>query len=143
MEPDDEPLLSSIFRSLSDDSRWLRFFCIPKDSGLAAEAHREAQVDHCRTFGLIALAGPDERMVGHAFCAATSEDNADVAFTIANDYRGRGLASILLGQLAEVALANGIEILKLTCCLPTMQCWESSGIQGFLSAFRTTLANFM
>jgi acetate---CoA ligase (ADP-forming) len=112
MQPEDEPLLFSLFRSLSDNSRWMRFFCATKDSGLAAEAHREAQVDYCRTFGLIALSGPEGRIVGHAFYAATSEERAEVAFTIANDYQGRGLASILLGQLAEVAVANGIQVFE-------------------------------
>ena len=112
MQPEDEPLLFNLFRSLSEDSRWMRFFCIAKDSALAAEAHREAQVDYCRTFGLIALAGSEERIVGHAFYSATSKDRAEVAFTIANDYQGRGLASILLGQLAELAVANGIQVFE-------------------------------
>jgi RimJ/RimL family protein N-acetyltransferase len=112
MQREDEPILFSLFRSLAEDSRWMRFFCVPKDSGLAVEAHREAQVDHCRTFGLIAFAGQEERIVGHAFYAATGADHAEVAFTIAEDYRGRGLASILLSQLAEVALANGINVFE-------------------------------
>ena len=112
MRPEDEPLLLALFRSLSEDSRWLRFCCAVKDSGLAAEAHREAQVDYTNRFGLIALAGPDEQIVGHAFYTAMENGHADVAFTIANPYQGRGLASIMLGQLAEVALANGIQVFE-------------------------------
>lgn len=112
MRPEDESLLFDLFRSLSDESRWMRFICSTKDSVLASEAHREAQVDYCRTFGLIALAGQEERIVGHAFYSATAADRAEVAFTIANDYQGRGLASILLGQLAEVALSNGIQVFE-------------------------------
>ena len=112
MRPEDESLLFDLFRSLSDESRWMRFICSTKDSVLASEAHREAQVDYCRTFGLIALAGQEERIIGHAFYSATAADRAEVAFTIANDYQGRGLASILLGQLAEVATANGIQVFE-------------------------------
>ena len=112
MQPDDESLLFELFTSLSEDSRWMRFFGVSKDSALAAEAHRESQVDFCRTVGLVALAGAEDQIVGHAFYAATGENRAEVAFTIANDYQGRGLASILLGQLAEIAVSNGIQVFE-------------------------------
>src|SRR5262249_4075163 len=49
------------------------------------------------------------RLVGHAFYAALNENRAEVAFTIADDFQGRGLGTILLGQLAEVATVNGIQ----------------------------------
>jgi acetyl coenzyme A synthetase (ADP forming)-like protein len=110
--PDDEHRLFSLFKSLSNESRWLRFLSLAKDSALAAEAHRESCVDYHRTFGLLAQTGSDDRIVGHAFYAALSEDRAEVAFAIANDYQGRGLATILLGQLAEVAVANGIQVFE-------------------------------
>ena len=61
---------------------------------------------------LVACSGEEERVVGHAFYVAVAEQRAEVAFTIANDFQGRGLGSILLGQLAEVASANGIEIFE-------------------------------
>ncbi|MCM3900927.1 MAG: GNAT family N-acetyltransferase [Pyrinomonadaceae bacterium] len=108
MRPDDEQRLFSLFKSLSEDSRWLRFLSLGKESVLAEEAHRESAVDYCRTFGLIVI-GPEERIVGHAFYTSLSEDHAEVAFAIADDYQGRGLGSILLLQLAEVAAANGIQ----------------------------------
>ena len=34
---------------------------------------------------------------------------AEVAFTIADEFQRRGLGTILLGQLAEMAVANGIQ----------------------------------
>jgi acetyl coenzyme A synthetase (ADP forming)-like protein len=77
---------------------------------LANEAHREANLDH--TFGLLALSGVEERVVGHAFYAVVDENRAEVAFTIANDFQGRGLGTMLLGQLAEVAAANGIHVFE-------------------------------
>jgi acetyl coenzyme A synthetase (ADP forming)-like protein len=110
MRPSDEPGLCALLTSLSEDSRWLRFYCLQNSSGIAAEAHREANLDHA--FGLIACSGKDERVVGHAFYAVVGERRAEVAFTIANDFQGRGLGSILLGQLAQVASANGIEIFE-------------------------------
>jgi acetate---CoA ligase (ADP-forming) len=112
MRPEDEKLLFALFKSLSADSRWLRFMSAASDSALAAEAHREASVDYCRKFGLIALTGAEDRIVGHAFYTAIDEDRAEVAFAIADDYQGRGLATILLGQLAEVAAANSIHVFE-------------------------------
>jgi acetate---CoA ligase (ADP-forming) len=107
MCPADEPGLVSLFQSLSEESLWFRFFSPAKGSALAAEAHREVNLDH--TFGLVAVTGVPERAVGHAFYAALDEHRAEVAFTIADDFQGRGLGTILLGQLAEVAVANGIQ----------------------------------
>lgn len=110
MRPSDEAGLCALLSSLSDESRWLRFYCNQNSTAIAAEAHREANLDHA--FGLVACVGDAERVVGHAFYAAVSEHRAEVAFTIANDFQGRGLGSILLGQLAQVASANGIEIFE-------------------------------
>src|ERR1044072_7971422 len=112
MRPEDEPLLLSLFKSLSEESRWRRFLSLSRESALAAEAHREACVDYCRTFGLIALTGLEDRIVGHAFYTAIDEDRAEVAFAIADDFQRRGLATILLGQLAEVAAANSIQVFE-------------------------------
>jgi acetyl coenzyme A synthetase (ADP forming)-like protein len=110
MLPEDDEALLGLFTSLSEESRWLRFFSPTKGAALAAEAHRETNL--ADTFGLLALSGPDERVVGHAFYAALDEHRAEVAFTIADDFQRRGLATILLGQLAEVAVANNIQMFE-------------------------------
>jgi acetyl coenzyme A synthetase (ADP forming)-like protein len=110
MQQQDEPKLARLFQSLSDQDRWFRFFAPAKDSALAVEAHREAILDQC--FALVASSGPDDRIVGHAFYAVIEAGRAEVAFTIAHEFQGRGLATILLGQLAEAAAANGIEIFE-------------------------------
>ena len=110
MRAADEPGLLALLQSLSEESRWLRFYSSASGSALATEAHREANLD--RTFGLLAFSGVEERAVGHAFYAVVDERRAEVAFTIANDFQGRGLGTILLGQLAEVAAANGIQVFE-------------------------------
>src|SRR5678816_4240251 len=89
MQPADEPGLCALLNSLSEESRWLRFYCLQNSAGLAAEAHREVNLD--QAFGLIACSGDENRVVGHAFYAAINEQRAEVAFTIANDFQGRGL----------------------------------------------------
>jgi acetyl coenzyme A synthetase (ADP forming)-like protein len=102
----DEEKLVNLLQSLSEQERWFRFFAPTKDSVLAAEAHRELTLDG--VFGVVAVSGVD-RIVGHAFFAAIDGERAEVAFTIATDFQGRGLGTILLGQLADVASANGIQ----------------------------------
>jgi acetyl coenzyme A synthetase (ADP forming)-like protein len=109
MRPADEAGLCELLNSLSEESRWLRFYCLQNRTGLAAEAHREANLE--QAFGLVACSG-DERVVGHAFYVAIDEQRAEVAFTIGNDFQGRGLGTILLCQLAEVAAANGIKVFE-------------------------------
>jgi acetate---CoA ligase (ADP-forming) len=110
MRRSDEAGLCTLLTSLSEESRWLRFYGLQNSSAIAREAHREANLDHA--FGLVACSGDEERVVGHAFYVAVTEQRAEVAFTIANDFQGRGLGSILLGQLAEVASANGIQVFE-------------------------------
>jgi len=106
----DEASLCGLLNSLSEESRWLRFYCLQNSAGLAAEAHREANLD--QAFGLIACSGDGHRVVGHAFYVAIDEQRAEVAFTIANEFQGRGLGTILLCQLADVAAANGIKVFE-------------------------------
>ncbi|MBI3654689.1 MAG: GNAT family N-acetyltransferase [Acidobacteria bacterium] len=112
LKPVDEAQLLRFFRALSDRSRWLRFFSNLKDPSLIVEAHNEAEVDFVNRFGLLALAQVPPRIVGHAFYYALPNGHADAAFAVADDYQGLGLGTLLLGQLARVAAANGFTVLE-------------------------------
>ncbi len=118
IQPDDESGLLELFRSMSPESRWLRFFAPVKESSLSAEAHREANIDYGNSFGLVATTGLQGRIIGHAFYSRIDEKRpedarrAEVAFSIANEYQGRGLGTILLGQLAKVAAENNIGVFE-------------------------------
>jgi acetyl coenzyme A synthetase (ADP forming)-like protein len=94
-------------RGLSDDDRRMRFFSLGND--LSRTAHDEADVDYVHSLGLLATVGSPERIVGHALYAPSGERRAEVGFAIAAEYHGRGLATILLGNLADAAAANGID----------------------------------
>lgn len=136
MRPQDEAGLCALLNSLSDESRWLRFYCQQNSAAIAAEAHREASLDHA--FGLVASSGDGERVVGHAFYVAIDDERAEVAFTIANDFQGRGLGTILLGQLAEVAAANGIKVFEaevLAANHAMLHVFRASGFPIEVSAF--------
>jgi acetate---CoA ligase (ADP-forming) len=103
---DDEQSLLAFLHELSDSDRRMRFFSLGND--LSRTARDEADVDYVHSFGLLATAGSSERIVGHALYAPVSGGRAEVAFAIAADYQGRGLATLLLGQLADTAAVNGI-----------------------------------
>ena len=104
---EDQAAIAALLRGLSEESRYLRFFS--GGANLDRVAREAAQVDHRDRLGLVATVGSDERIVAHAVAIRTDlGDRAEIAFEVADDYAGRGLATILLAHLAESARANGI-----------------------------------
>ncbi|MFN3336087.1 MAG: GNAT family N-acetyltransferase [Thermomicrobium sp.] len=57
---------------------------------------------------LVAEAGPENRIVGVATYYRLDGDRAEVALAVTDACQGRGLGTILLGHLAEIAGSNGI-----------------------------------
>jgi acetyl coenzyme A synthetase (ADP forming)-like protein len=112
IRPDDEPRLLAFFLSLSEESRRMRFHSSLSETSLAAEAQREANIDYLNRFGVVATKGAEERIVGNALYVRLNEERAEVAFAIADEEQGQGLGSIMLGQLAEVAAANKIQVFE-------------------------------
>jgi acetyl coenzyme A synthetase (ADP forming)-like protein len=104
---DDADKVLDFLRTLPDEDRRMRFFSFGID--LARAARDETDVDYVQSLGLIATIGPEERVVGHGLYAPCRDGCAEVAFAVSPDYQGRGLATLLLGQLAEAASANGID----------------------------------
>src|SRR4051812_41201964 len=101
----DRTALLAFLEALSPASRWFRFF---SDGGdLERAAAWAADVDYADRFGLLATAGVDARVVAHTVYIHTSADRAEVAFAVADDLRGHGLATILLAHLAAAARERG------------------------------------
>ena len=100
----DEPALLEFLSGLCLEAKRLRFFTGAAD--MAYAAHLAAATGPDR-YGLIAH---DEAglIVGHATYVKLEDARAEVAVEVADKLHGRGLGTILIEQLAEVAEAHGI-----------------------------------
>jgi acetyl coenzyme A synthetase (ADP forming)-like protein len=105
VRPEDEAGLLAFLRGLSPRSLTLRFFS--PAINLESIAAAASNVDYVHGFGLIATVGGGAQIIGHATYVGIADDRAEVAFAVDDRYQGRGLGTIMLGQLAEVAAANG------------------------------------
>jgi acetate---CoA ligase (ADP-forming) len=109
--PQDAAGLRRLFEGLSAESRYLRFFSAAVDVPLVVGW--AADVDQRRRGGLVAVAGPQGRIVAHAGWERERDhpERAEVALVIDDDFQRRGLGTILLGQLAVSARGRGVELL--------------------------------
>jgi acetate---CoA ligase (ADP-forming) len=107
---DDERALSRFYANLSLESRVFRFFAAVANAD--ASVRRMVDVDYSSRYGIVALGGPESAIVGHAMYVAIDTSKAELALAVADAYQGRGLGTILLGQLAEAASDAGIQVLE-------------------------------
>ncbi len=106
MRAGDEPGLCDLLDGLSIESRSLRFFSAGAD--LHRAASYMATLEPTRGRGLVAVAGDPERIVAHAAFVRETPQRAEVAFEVADEWRGRGIATVLLAHLSELAEDDGI-----------------------------------
>jgi acetyl coenzyme A synthetase (ADP forming)-like protein len=104
---DDEAALLALYESLSDESVYFRFFS-PVSRPTAAHLDRFTDLDDHDHVALVAQLG--DELLAVARYDRVGPDEAEVAFTVRDTERGRGLATLLLEHLAVVARANGIRV---------------------------------
>lgn len=100
--------LLALYDRLSPESLYFRFFAVPDKD--AAKAEYLTHVDYDKRYALVAdVAGA---IVGVARFERVKDrpDHAEVAFTVADDFQGRGLGGFLFRRLAELARARGIAV---------------------------------
>ncbi len=103
---DDEAAMLALLQSLSLESRQRRFFSVAVD--LAEAARLASHSAWPEAVGLVALADDSRALVAHALAIRANENEAEVAFEVAEAYHDDGLATLLLIRLAALAEAHGI-----------------------------------
>ncbi|HSD42827.1 MAG TPA: GNAT family N-acetyltransferase [Burkholderiales bacterium] len=105
---EDKGLIVEAFRGLEPRSIYLRFFFDKKELS-DAELRRLTEPDKAREAVLVATipTGNGERIVGLGRYTG-NEECAQLAFTVEEDFQGRGIATRLLGGLIQLARASGI-----------------------------------
>ncbi len=109
-KPVDERRIREHYYSLDKKDIFLRFFH-EKTSFSMSEVEGKSQIDYIKDLTIIGVVGESgfDRVVGVAEYLLFMDNNmAEVAFTVAKDFQGKGLGKIFLRKLAEAARENGI-----------------------------------
>jgi GNAT superfamily N-acetyltransferase len=100
----DESAVLELLRSLSIHAVSMRFGTVAvhlPSAACGAAAHP----------GVIAFT-PDGHCVGHAWYVETMARRAEMALVVADRYHGRGLGTILVKRLTQMAALRGIDVLE-------------------------------
>ncbi|MFO1324484.1 MAG: GNAT family N-acetyltransferase [Burkholderiales bacterium] len=108
MNPDDKERLVEAFLKLQPQTVRMRFLYAKKHL-CEGELRWLGKIGLGRHFGLVATVptGNGEVIVAEGSNVATG-DAAEIGFTVADAWQGRGIASRLLGHLARNARAQGV-----------------------------------
>ena len=110
--PDDLDAVTRFHQDMSPDNLYLRFFSMSKRAG-EQEARRVCQPAGAGHAALLALLGT--RVAGLASYEATGTPGlAEVAFAVADDLHGRGIATLLLEHLVSLGRAQRVQAFTAT-----------------------------
>lgn len=105
ISPADDDRLRVFHSQLSPETIYYRFFA-PYPELTDRDVRRFTHVDHVDRVGLVATVAGE--IVGVGRYDKVSGTDAEIAFTVRDDYQGRGLGSVLLEHLAVAARERGL-----------------------------------
>jgi GNAT superfamily N-acetyltransferase len=117
VRPDDGEKIHAAFKGLEPETVYTRFFGYKNDV-TEAELARITGVDFERDVALLATIGhgATEIVIGgvSAFAAAADPNvrSAELAFTVEEDYQGRGIAGSLMRHILGIARQQGLDQLE-------------------------------
>jgi acetyl coenzyme A synthetase (ADP forming)-like protein len=98
--------METFLGGLSEDSLRLRYFT--GAANLSRASRESVAMEPPDAYGLVATRG-DGRIVAHACYVGDGATRAEVAFAVADDLQGQGIATTLLAHLAEAASECGVD----------------------------------
>jgi ribosomal protein S18 acetylase RimI-like enzyme len=107
-KPVDGRLIQEHFYNMDAKDVHTRFFSIRK-SFFREDMENMYQVDYIKNLSIVAVTGEVgfEIIIGLGMYALEHGTVAEVAFSVAKEWQGRGIASVILHKLAEAARENG------------------------------------
>lgn len=129
-KPVDERRIQEHYYSLPSTDVLSRFFC-QKSHFTRADVEVRSQTDYVNALSLVAVTGDFGfgRIVGVAESIRLHNSNlAEVAFSVSEDFQGKGLGKLFLKKLAEAARESG---------LAGLMAFTSPSNQGMIRLFQT------
>jgi acyl-CoA hydrolase/GNAT superfamily N-acetyltransferase len=128
----DEEALQRLFYELSSESVYKRFL-----AHKSVHPHQELQAmvdcDYDRSLGLVIQEREDGPIVGMSrYDVTPGGELADVAFVVRDDWQGRGLGTLLLTRMVEIARAKGLAGFRadiLESNRPMLMIFHKSGLE--------------
>src|SRR5262249_56969847 len=128
-DPGDRDAVTRFHQDMSPDNLYLRFFSLSKQAG-EREARRVCRPADAGHAALLALLGP--RVVGLASYELTGAPGlAEIAFAVADEMHGRGIATLLLEHLVSLARARRVRAFTATTLpanAPMLRVFSDAGL---------------
>jgi acyl-CoA synthetase (NDP forming)/RimJ/RimL family protein N-acetyltransferase len=105
IRPDDAQRLVDFYSRVSDESKYFRFFA-PYPRLTDSDVHRFTNVDYDNRVSLVLLIGED--LIAVALYERIDDVQADVGFLVEDAHQGRGVGTVMLEHLAQVARESAV-----------------------------------